>query len=410
MSAANTIFVEGAVEAQIIEIASYIATLQGDENETPAYVSDISTKLEAGKKDEVLNQLVKDSSILLSAPVKVEAEGALNLVIAILQSNTESIKPFINTLVAEESDRYNIKQKILLNLYNTCPTDSRLRYDAFVAIFDIAVKNDDLEPIVSQLDYVDVWAKEWALDLETERAFYTHLVQSLKSAGEERAAFDFSLKNLATYNDSSDSASADLAKQAIFTAIQMPNCFAFEDLLQYKSLQQLKGTPEYELLNIFLNGNLQEYNKFAAEHKDLLANFDVERNITKMRLLSLASLGSENLARELTYSEIAAALEIPQEEVEMWVIDVIRAGLVEAKLDQLNKTVIVYRSIYRVFGKEQWQQLDSKLSSWKNSLNDILAVIGNAKLIAGNASQTGGAAVVIESNAATTSTPVKGSS
>lgn len=44
--------------------------------------------------------------------VLVEAEGALNLVIAILQSNTESIKPFINTLVAEESDRYNIKQKM----------------------------------------------------------------------------------------------------------------------------------------------------------------------------------------------------------------------------------------------------------------------------------------------------------
>jgi hypothetical protein len=60
-----------------------------------------------------------------------------------------------------------------------------LRYDAFVDIFDIAVKNDDLEPIVSQLDYVDVWAKEWGLDLETERAFYTHLANSLKSAGEE---------------------------------------------------------------------------------------------------------------------------------------------------------------------------------------------------------------------------------
>lgn len=134
----------------------------------------------------------------------------------------------------------------------------------------------------------------------------------------------------------------------------MVNCFAFEDLLQYKSLQQLKGSPEFELLNIFLNGNLQEYNRFAAEHQDLLANFDVERNVTKMRLLSLASLGSENLARELTYSEIATALEIADTEVEMWVIDVIRAGLVEAKLDQLNKTVIVYRSIYRVFGKEQW--------------------------------------------------------
>ncbi|CAO3671701.1 unnamed protein product [Umbelopsis vinacea] len=383
MSATNTIFVEGTLEAQ------------GNETEKPAYVSDLSAKLEAGNKDEVLNQIATDSPILLIAPVKAEAEGALNLVIAMFQDNAEAVKVFIKALVNEDADRFNIKQKTLLNLYNTFPSNSRLRYDVFIAIFDVAVKNDDLESIVSQFDYVDVWAKEWGLDLETERVFYSHLANSLKAAGEERAAFDFFLKNLATYNDSPNSTSTELAKQAIFTAIQMVNCFAFEDLLQYKSLQQLKGSPEFELLNIFLNGNLQEYNKFAAEHQDLLANFDVERN---------------NLARELTYSEIATALEIADTEVEMWVIDVIRAGLVEAKLDQLNKTVIVYRSIYRVFGKEQWQQLDSKLNSWKNSLSDILAVIGNAKLIAGNAMQNGGAAIVIDSTAATTSTAVKGSS
>jgi hypothetical protein len=73
----------------------------------------------------------------------------------------------------------------LLNLYNTCPTDSRLRYDVFIAIFDVAVKNDDLESLMSQFDYVDVWAKEWGLDLETERALYAHLADSLKAAGEE---------------------------------------------------------------------------------------------------------------------------------------------------------------------------------------------------------------------------------
>jgi hypothetical protein len=70
-------------------------------------------------------------------------------------------------------------------LYNTFPSNSRLRYDVFIAIFDVAVKNDDLESIVSQFDYVDVWAKEWGLDLETERAFYSHLADSLKAAGEE---------------------------------------------------------------------------------------------------------------------------------------------------------------------------------------------------------------------------------
>lgn len=190
-----------------------------------------------------------------------------------------------------------------------------------------------------------------------------------------------------------ESEATQLAKDIVRRTIAMENYFAFEDLLQYNAIQQLKGTEEYELLDIFLNGTLASYQTFAQSHASLIV--DADNNIRKMRLLSLASLGSENLSRELSYAEIANNLQIPEEEVEMWVIDVIRAGLVEAKLDQLNKTVIVHRSIYRVFGKEQWKKLSICLNAWKENLNEILAVVGNAKLVAGGALQP--SSVVAES-------------
>jgi translation initiation factor 3 subunit M len=211
-------------------------------------------------------------------------------------------------------------------------------------------------------------------------------------------ALEFSLKKLNTFNDT-DAEATTLAKDVVLRAITMENYFAFEDLLQYSSIQKLKGTAEeYELLDVFLNGTLTTYQTFAQSHAGLIK--DADSNIHKMRLLSLASLGSENLSRELTYSEIASNLQIPEEEVEMWVIDVIRAGLVEAKLDQLNKTVMVHRSIYRVFGQEQWKKLSTSLSAWKENLNEILTVVGNAKLIAGGAtSSSSNAAVVIEGEA-----------
>lgn len=210
-----------------------------------------------------------------------------------------------------------------------------------------------------------------------------------------KLAFDFTLKELATHEN--DDAS-DLARQAILRAVAIDNFFAFEDLLQYPAIQKLKGQPEYDLLQVFLSGTLSTYKTFASSHADLIKNSD--DNIRKMRLLSLASLGSDNLARSLSYQEIAASLEISEDEVEMWVIDVIRAGLVEAKLDQLNKTVSVHRSIYRVFSKDQWQLLSSRLRTWKESLAEITAVIGNAKLIAGGALQGGAAAVVVEDKSA----------
>lgn len=203
------------------------------------------------------------------------------------------------------------------------------------------------------------------------------------------------LKQLSTYKPD-DAESTNLAKEVVIQAVAIENFFAFEDLLQYAAVQNLKGTEELELLNVFLNGNLSTYKTFASAHPDLLKRLNNDDNIRKIRLLSLASLGCEHMARELSYEEIAKSLEIPEDEVEMWVIDVIRAGLMEAKLNQLSKSVLVHRSIYRVFDQEQWKQLSTRLSTWKESLNEIMAVIGNAKLIAGGALQGGAAAIVVE--------------
>lgn len=278
-------------------------------------------------------------------------------------------------------------------MYNALPNNSPLRYNAFIGLVDATAQADELESLYGQLEYVDSWIQQWGIEVETQRNLYDYLTKVLLNAGEEKLALEFSLKKLSTFGEGDNT--NELAKEIILRAIDMENYFAFEDLLQYKAVQKLKGSEEYELLDVFLNGTLTAYQSFAQAHGTLITQSD--KNIHKMRLLSLASLGSEHLSRELTYNDIATNLQIPEEEVEMWVIDVIRAGLVEAKLDQLNKTVIVHRSIYRVFGQEQWKKLSTSLSAWKENLNEILAVVGNAKLIAGGALQGGAStAVVVE--------------
>jgi len=76
---------------------------------------------------------------------------------------------------------------------------------------------------------------------------------------------------------------------------------------------------------------------------------------------------------------IARRLHIPSEEVELWVIDVIRAGLVEGKLSQLNQTFLIHRSTYRSFGKSEWEEVGVRLDNWKASLRNILEVVRGAR-------------------------------
>ena len=71
---------------------------------------------------------------------------------------------------------------------------------------------------------------------------------------------------------------------------------------------------------------------------------------------------------------------MPAEDVEMWVIDVIRAGLVEGKLSQLNQTFLIHRSTYRVFGEKQWTEVQGRLDTWRGSLNGVLEVVRNERI------------------------------
>jgi len=89
-------------------------------------------------------------------------------------------------------------------------------------------------------------------------------------------------------------------------------------------------------------------------------------------------LASTN-SRELEYKRIAKALQIPSEDVEMWVIDVIRAGLIEGKLSQQKQVFLVHRTTYRVFGEKQWREVATRLDQWKASLRAVKEVISRER-------------------------------
>jgi translation initiation factor 3 subunit M len=122
---------------------------------------------------------------------------------------------------------------------------------------------------------------------------------------------------------------------------------------------------------------LEDYNDFQDEHDGFLEEADLDNSKIhrKMRLLTLASLAASTSSRELEYKRISKALQVPAEDVEMWVIDVIRAGLVEGKLSQQKQMFLVHRTTYRVFGEKQWREVATRLDTWKESLRGVLEVV-----------------------------------
>ena len=89
-----------------------------------------------------------------------------------------------------------------------------------------------------------------------------------------------------------------------------------------------------------------------------------------MRLLSLCSLATEH--EEIPYDAIATTLQIDTKDVEKWVIAAVSSGLLTAKMDQLQRVVMVEKCVVRRFGMEQWKVLQRRLNEWTRNVRSVV--------------------------------------
>lgn len=275
---------------------------------------------------------------------------------------------------------------ILSTIFNTTAPNSETRYHVLFAILRVIRATSNYDTLRPQLKQLDKWLEAWETDDEASRKLYLAVSDVAEDAGETEQAYTYLLRALRTFptEEVSSQEARDLSLRALKTALTHPSHFDFQDLTGLDSVQALRNSdPVYfQLLEIFNSDLLDDFNDFKDEHDGWVeeSGLDGAALNRKMRLLTLASMAaSAGQTRSLPYDKIAKALQVPFEDVEMWVIDVIRAGLVEGKLSQLNQTFLIHRSTYRVFGDNQWREVASRLDMWRNSLVGVLQVIQEEK-------------------------------
>jgi translation initiation factor 3 subunit M len=271
---------------------------------------------------------------------------------------------------------------ILSTIFNTTSASSEIRYHVLLSILRVIRATSNFETLRPQLKQLDKWLEAWETEDDDARKLYLAVSDVATDAGETEQAYTYLLRALRTFSseETSSQEARDLSLRALKTALTHPSHFDFQDLTDLDSIQALRNSdPVYfQLLEIFNSDSLDDYNDFKDEHDGWVeeSGLDGAALNRKMRLLTLASMAaSAGQTRSLPYDSIAKALQVPSEDVEMWVIDVIRAGLVEGKLSQLNQTFLIHRSTYRVFGDNQWREVSSRLDMWRNSLVGVLQVI-----------------------------------
>ena len=138
--------------------------------------------------------------------------------------------------------------------------------------------------------------------------------------------------------------------EAVAAALRLPSYFDFDSLFRLDAVVAAKDHELFALLQIFLNDSLAQYKAWADSHAGVFAKYgacaylalstshffprkgairlirvspelDNAQLERKIRLLTLATLGFQNMGRDVPYSSIASALQIEPAQVESWVID-----------------------------------------------------------------------------------------
>lgn len=356
--------------------------------------TEIQPLLENNQKDEVLKKVVTASTALNSTSEK-EFTAAYNLLVyLVLQSpNVNMFLPRIcenlsKPITSSPLNGPGLALNILTTIFNLLAPDNEVRFNVFQAIVRLVKTSGLFETLKPQLQKLDSWLEEWEVDEEDQRKLFAQIADVAEDAGEEEQSYQYILKSLRSFDpkdakEISSTEAQNLSLRALKTALLSNTHYDFHDLTSLPTIQALSDShPIYsELLDILAEKELEDYNDFRDEHEGFIEKegLDNSKLHRKMRLLTLASLAASTSSRELEYKRIAKALQIPAEDVERWVIDVIRAGLVEGKLSQQKQVFLIHRTTYRVFGEKQWREVATRIDTWKNTLRTVKEVISRER-------------------------------
>ncbi|CAL1700392.1 unnamed protein product [Somion occarium] len=356
---AVSVFAEGTFEEQILELVNYLA-LSLPEDQRPNYVQpfqDVLTTQEGQKPIE------KDEE---------RRRKALTLVL-------EQLATLLQTVASADAPS-SIKYRILSNIFNATPRKSGLRLPVHRALIELASANDELDHLAVSVSEVEKWLSEWDVSVDEKTSFLKTLFDVYTKSGDLDTSYLYQLSYVRSIPPSSPSAES-AAGELIATALRSPTTFDFDPLFRLDAVVAAKNHELFPLLQIFLNDGLSQYQDWESGHADVISKYNLDKTQLerKIRLLSLATLGFQNVGRDLPYSAVASAIQVEESQVERWVIDAIRAGLITSKISQTTRTLHIIRATARAFERDQWEALEKRLVAWKTGLSSVLEVVVAAK-------------------------------
>ncbi|KAF5298618.1 hypothetical protein FQR65_LT09714 [Abscondita terminalis] len=361
------VFIDISLEEQAQELRAYLKSLGAEisEEKSPKGIEDDLHKIigvcdacfREGQESEVESVLNDIVSIMVLVPM----DRAENIIIAFCEKLAKA--PGQKLLLAS--------LRALWLLFQSLDERSPMRYQVYCHLIQIAHQTDQVKCVFRDIEYLKQQFSSCPPSSEQLQKLYRLLHEVLVKSNQSEQAAKVMIELLGTYTAENASQARDDAMRCIISALADPNTFLLDPLLSLKPVRFLEGELIHDLLSIFVSDNLQSYLNFYQNHKEFVTSqgLNHEQNMQKMRLLSFMQLAETN--PEINFETIQKELQIGAEEVEAFIIEVLKTKMVRARMDQAARKVYTSSTMHRTFGTAQWQQLHDLLYSWKGNLQSV---------------------------------------
>lgn len=380
-------------EEQAVELAKYIQGLKnGEPTEEDEYTQRVSGLNDEQSFAALLDIFMPDMQCVFANGSEDDVVGAYSILYALCRKMSEKDQgeytaKLVETVNGQTGEAVELRLKMLVNLYNSVhPTYGKIRFSVFLALVDYCTHTDQVGKVAKHLGDVEGRVTAWKLSTGEQQQVYLKLAEATKDYQGGEMAQKFLVKYLSLWGPKDKLASvATQAIEASVTAIQNPTAFDCDELLQLPAVAALatgddRSKAVHRLLEIYSSEKLDAYEVFAESHKDLLASIGLthETCVDKLRMVTMASLAAE--MNVIPYDRVKETLKLASDkDVEQWVIKVKRAGLVQAKMDQLTRKIHVARTTARVINTTDWAELGKRVDGWKQCMENMSVIIKGAK-------------------------------
>jgi len=368
MDSSLPVFIDIPEKEQAQEIRQYLISAGAD----------LSASSEENIHEE-LAALLDASDNWLKSACDADLEAMMNSFISLIHvcgfdgdKLTRKFCSKITDMGASENNAL-LRIKILNNLFTGLAEDNNLRFDVYLSQIRLATKFSLTATIKTDLKDILTWLEQWKVSTDQKRTCYRELHSALKNRQSDASASRMLLELLSTYDESSaTSAEAyEDARACVIEIVGKPGVFTMNHLLALAPIRAMRGKPELDLLNIFVSGTMNDYLSFYSKNKEFmeatgLSHLDC---VNKIRVLTFLTMATQQ--SEIPFHECINTLDVNEDDVEDFVVELVQSGLVHAKIDQINEKIIIRSSSRRTFNKSEWEELYNQIETWKDNLQTI---------------------------------------